>query len=286
MASESPSSLAELWPLAGGSRPWLVDLVQAEVGGGRISRVGLEAIDKRPDATGLNVSGLDQAAFETLITTYGGQFSGIYFWKCPRIEDLGPLEDLPNLRHVGFFWNQRTSRLWDLSRNPLLRGIRFEDFTRLHDLEDLRRASSIEELRFGSAVWTKSVIASLSPLESLPQLRSLSFDAKTIEDGRIQPLAELQQLQSLRFPSNQFTTRQVAWLRARLPDPLQSTSLEPIWGFKEPIGEGEYPRDTLVVGKRKPWLNSTRDAEKIERYVDEFWKMVEEFRQYPERQPD
>src|SRR5262249_27873884 len=152
-----------------------------------------------------------QSTFEQLIERYGSRFSGIYFWKCPRIVDLTPLEALSNLRFAAFFWNQRTTRLWNFSRTPKLRGLFLKDFTRLHDLSDLRAASSLDELEIGCMIWRTAVFHSLKPFQSLLQLKALCFDAKLIEDGRIEPLAQLQNLQSLAFPANQFTTRQVAW---------------------------------------------------------------------------
>jgi hypothetical protein len=155
-------------------------------------------------------------------------------FKCPRIADLSPLEDLPDLRLVRFFWNQRATRLWDLSRNSCLTGLRFQNFTRLHDLRDLRRGVALKELDFGDAVWSTSVFESLDPLAALDGLRSLWFNAKRIEDGRIEPIGELTGLEELDIPTNMFSTRQLAWLRARLPDSVKSRSLDPVEMLKDP----------------------------------------------------
>lgn len=203
------------------------------------------------------ISGLDQATFEYLIARYGAQFLAIEFWKCPRIADLSPLEELPGLRLAGFYWNQRATRLWNLARNPGLTGLSFEDFTRLHDLSDLQAGRSLQELAFGGALHRTSVFESLEPLAGLDGLQSLDFNARRIDDGRIEPIGELTGLTSLRFPTNMFTTRQVAWLRARLPESVKSDALAPLvqhdlW----PAGD-ENATDVLLVGKRKPWLNST-----------------------------
>ena len=245
----------------------------------------LAAIESHPDATVLTVSGLDQSAFEALVRIYGAQFSGIHFWKCPRVADLTPLEDLPNLTHVAFFWNQRATRLWDFSRTPQLRGLNFDDFTRVHDLSDLRTAAGLEELEFGNKVWPKFVCRSLDPLKSLARLRRLTFSGKRVEDGRIEPLAALRKLEYLGFPSNLFTTEQVAWLRARLPEAATGPFLEPIRVFpREPEG-ALRETDVLVVGKRKPWLNSEKDAERIQRYVDDFRRMVADFKRDPHAVP-
>ena len=286
----SSQSLTNLDDLVRGCAPhpdWRLELVLPEIGGGKLGQQHLSVIETSPNSTALRISGLDQNTFEQLIERYGSRFSGIYFWKCPRLVDLTPLEALSNLRFAAFFWNQRTTRLWDFSRTPNLRGLFLKDFTRLHDLSDLRAATSLEELEIGGMVWRTAVFHSLEPLESLGQLKTLRFDAKHIRDGRIEPLAQLRNLKSLEFPANQFTTRQVAWLRAHMPDSLSARSLEPVWSFMDrPIGQGDKQKDVLVVGKGKPWLNSKRHAKRIERYVDEFWTMVKEFRQNPELLPD
>ena len=262
-------------------------MVLPEVGGGTMSADKLATIEERPDATGLRVSGLDQASFESFVKRYGAQFTGIYFWKCPRISDFSPIEHLPNLNYVAIYWNQRATRLWDFSRTPNIRGLQFEDFSRRRDLNDLGDAHSLEELSFGDAMFRKSVFASLEPLASLRTLKSLTFNARRIEDDRVQPLAKLTGLNHLTFPSNQFTVRQVAWLRCHCPETLQSEVLAPVRKLDRPLEDcrGKL-QDVLLVGKGKPYLNSKTHAARIQRHVDEFWAIVEEFKQNPERQPE
>lgn len=141
------------------------------------------------------------------------------------------------------------------------------------------------ELAFGDAVWDKSVYESLEPLSELVGLRSLKLSAKRIDDGRIEPLAALHQLESLSFSSKQFTTRQVAWLRARLPESLQTEALEPLRRFSPPLqGDGKV-LDVLLVGKRRPFLNSVRDEARIRKHVEEFRVLVAQFRADPSLGP-
>jgi hypothetical protein len=285
MAPE-PNSLVDLRRKDRADSSWLVNLVLPEISGGRLDESHLAAIGENPSARALRISGLDQAIFERLVARYGTQFSAIEFWKCPRIADLSPLEDLPDLQLVAFYWNQRATRLWNLSRSPRLTGLCFEDFTRLHDLRDLQAGVALEELEFGDAVWSTSVFESLEPLAALTGLRSLNFNAKRIDDGRIDPLGKLQRLEVLRFPPRQFTTRQVAWLRARLPASLQSASLAPLVQLERPLELGGKSRDVLLVGKRKPFLNSVTDAARIRKHVDGFVQMVDDFRRDPTLMPD
>lgn len=283
---QGASTLEELHAAAASAAPWLIDLVQPEIGGGRTYALDLARIGSNLDASALRISGLDQGSFEELVSEYADRFTAIYFWKCPRIRDLSALEDLPHLELVSIFWNQRAERLWDLRKTPRLRGLRLYDFTRLHDLDDLAQESSLLELEIGDAVWDCLVIKTLDPLASLAGLKSLKLSAKKIEDGRVEALATLQQLTSLDFSSKQFTTRQVAWLRAHLPESLTADALEPLRRFTKPISYDGKERDVLLVGKRKPFLNSNLDAARIEKHVVEFERLVLQFREDPSLLPE
>jgi len=252
----------------------IVDAIRPEIGGGRFTPADMRKIAERPDATTLWVSGLDQTTFEELVSLHGSQFTAVSFWKCPRIADLTPLESLPNLELVSFFWNQRATRLWDLTKTPDLTGLRLEHFTRLHDLADLALGTSLVELAIQDGVWPACVFETLDPLAELRDLRSLEFGAKRIEDGRVEPLGALRGLRSLVLRPGQFTIAQLAWLRARLPDSLQSRAVEPIWDMQ--FG------DVTLNGKGGRHLDSARDAKRIQKHVDGFNRMVAEFRANPD----
>lgn len=252
--TREPTDLLDLRRKDRADPPWLLNLVLPEIGGGRFDESHLAGVASNPNAHALRVSGLDQATFEALVSRYGPQFSAIEFWKCPRIVDLTPLEDLTDLRLVSFYWNQR-------------------------------RGKALLELEFGNAVWDKAVFETLEPLVELGGLRSLKFSAKRINDGRVEPLAALQKLEALSFPRNQFTTRQVAWLRARLPKSLESESLEPVNHLSPPLEYDGKVRDVLLVGKRKPFLNSVEHAARIRKHIDGFRQMVDDFRSDPALTP-
>lgn len=161
MPSE-PRTFRDLHPPYHPQPPWVLNLILPEIGGGRFDESQLAVIAEHPNALALRISGLDQVTFENMVTGYGAQFLAIDFFKCPRMADLSPLEDLPDLRLVDFFWNQRATRLWNLSRNPRLTGLRLEYFTRLHDLRDLETGASLQELEFGDRVWPSLCFSHLS----------------------------------------------------------------------------------------------------------------------------
>jgi hypothetical protein len=113
--SAEPASLRDLDGI--GSLSWQLRLFP-EARGSRLGESRLAVISKHPGARALRIGGLDQAGFEHLVARYGAQFSAIEFLGCQRIADLSPLEDLPGLRLVSWVWNQRATRLWNMSRTP------------------------------------------------------------------------------------------------------------------------------------------------------------------------
>jgi hypothetical protein len=69
-----------------------------------------------------------------------------------------------------------------------------------------------------------------------------------------------------------FTTEQVAWLKAHLPNTITSKELNPYWTFEKPLTINEKVKDTFIVGKRKPFLDSVQDKARIKKYIQQFDK--------------
>jgi len=251
--------------------PWHAVLVQQPLNGGKVSIAQIDSLAEHPQATALTISGLEDKSLAHFVSRFGGQFTAVHFWKCPRVADLSPLEGMSKLTHVAFYWNQRATRLWNFARTPALRGLHFDDFAKLGRLDDLAAATSLETLVFGNAVWNKFAVETLEPLTALGRsLQHLTFNAKSVADGRIEPLARLAALTTLDFPSHLVTTEQIAWLRARAPAALASEALEPFRRLRSPLMRRGKPLDVLVAGKGKPFLSSQTDAAKLARYVESF----------------
>lgn len=253
-----------------------ISLIQSSVSGGHITYEQIDVLKNHPNATEAHVSGLTQDTFNYFIENYGQQFKVINFWKCPLISDFARLEQLTNVEYLIFFWNQRSTHLWDLSKNPHLKGISFDDFTRMHTLEEIPLAPELEELYFGDKVWNKYVLETLKPLCYVQKLNNLVFSAKKIDDNDVTHLAKICSLRKLEFPPRLFTTEQVAWLTANVKN-VNSSVLAPYLKLKHPLDYSEKKEDILVIGKRKPFLNSHQDKTRIERYEKEFFNLVAKY---------
>jgi len=258
-----------------------VRLVQPELNGGVTTIEQIAALDDTPGADLLTISGLNQESLEFLARRYPHRFQAIAFWKCPRIADLAPVGDLASVTHLSFYWNQRATRLWDLRRNSLLRGLAFDDFSKLKDLSDLATAVGLQELEFGNIIWNKAQFDSLAPLAGLTRLQSLRFNAKVIGDGDIAPLATLSGLRAMSFPPPLFERAQLAWLRARLGPGVASEVLQshrPLPAFAGKMGR---VKDIQLCGRGQRCLDARLDADKIAAHVVGFDALVAGFSANP-----
>ena len=260
-----------------------VSLIQRSSSEEALTLAQIDVLKDHPEATEVWIGSLTQETFEYFVDTYGQQFRVIHFWKCPLITDFSRLERLTQVEYLLFFWNQRVSHLWDLSRNVNLKGISFDDFTRLRTLEEIPLAPKLEELYFGDRIWNAFVAESLKPLARAEKLRSLRFTALRIVDNDITPLAEIPHLEVLEFPPKLFTIEQVAWLTSKLPH-VRSSVLCPYLRLNSPFDHEGILKDVLVIGKGKPFLNSYVDQDRLEKYETQFSTLVKQYTQEPAMQ--
>ena len=257
-----------------------LNLVEAEIGGGRISKKTIDQIESS-ESRSLKISGLTQETFEYLIGNYGSRFISIEFWKCPLVNDLSPLESLVNVEFISYYWNQRAERLWDMSKNARLTKVAFEDFTKVKSLEQVSKCSTLKDLTFGNKVWATLEIDSLEPLKQLENLSKLRFYIKKVMDCRIAPISSLSELRYLDFPLNLFSTEKIAWLTSRIGGKAQSRCLAPYYRIEKPIEARSKKIDTLIIGKRKPSLDWDQDRERILNYSQKFESLVAKFKTDP-----
>lgn len=257
-----------------------ISLVMPDVSGGVISFEKIDEIKSNPNAKKVIISGLRQNTFDYFVKNYGNQFDVIYFWKCPLVEDLSNLANLKKVKYILWFWNQRATKLWNMENNKRLIGLCLDDFTRMHNLDDVPTAPALEEFTIGNKVWDKLVLNSIEPLGRCEKLKYLSFSAKKIIDEDITAIAKMTALKELVFYDKLFTTEQIAWLTAKMPN-VKSVVLAPYWQHA-PIewktSKGTFMKDTRVCGKGKPLLDFTLEKKRLDKYVLEFFNLVEKYR--------
>lgn len=253
-----------------------------DISGGTISKEDIDKLKNYPDIDVVTVSGLHQDTFEYFIKTYGKQFKAIRFFKNKLVEDWSLLGTLTQLEYVYFFFNQRISSLWDMSRNFSLTNLCIEDFSRLSSIKKIETAPSLKEFRIGNAVWNKMVIESLMPLANTG-IEKFMFYGKSIIENDYSFLADMPNLKQFNFPTNMLTTEQVAWIVANFPD-LDGFSLKAKRDCDWHDSSMNKVPGTLIVGKRKPLMITQGNEKRIERYVENFELLKQKYKGIPYKQ--
>jgi hypothetical protein len=251
-----------------------VEQKNRDISGGIITFEEIDKFSEIDSNEKIRVSGLRQDTFEYFIQTQAYRFNVIMFWKNKLVKDWSLLSTLKSAVFIGYFHNQRIDRMWDMTENIALEGLYISDFTRLHTLKGIEKAPKLERLSFGDAIWDKSVLEDLNPLEN-SRLKEFSFSGKSIKTEDISIYTKMPELEVLDFRSNLYTTEQLAWLVAKLPN-VNGFSLRPYIEFDR--NSSDMSKDVLICGKRKPFLSSIEDTQKIKAYVDKFEKLVAQYR--------
>jgi hypothetical protein len=215
---------------------------------------------------------LNQKVFEKVIPNISPEYLNLY--GC-RVKDLSLLETLTNVETIVKVWNTKALQLWDFSKNKNLKKLYLGDISKVTTLEALAKATTVEDLQISGGMNGAWKVSSLAPLASLTNLKSLSLSAINVADKSLQPLSTLVTLEELAI-SNQFSTAEFA----KLSTQLKNTSCDKFSPFTKAHIEdenGTTVSDVMITGSRKPFLHSTKDAEKIEQYVQKFNKLVASF---------
>ena len=188
-----------------------------------------------------------------------------------RVENLDVLRRLGELQHLGITWNTKLEDLSFLHNHPNLKSLILSDTPKVSDLTPISSLTHLLSLEISGGIWNKNRAVSLAPITSLASLESLTLLNIKVDDGSLAPIAQLNTLQRLSL-SNQFKTEEYAYLKTRLTE-TECKMFAPYVELQSPIEN----KDVMVVGSRKPFLNSQADAERLARYVEKFEAMVRQF---------
>lgn len=195
----------------------------------------------------------------------------VHFYEM-RVEDLGPLVQLQGLSHLAIRWNTKAKDISFLEGMASLRALILEDTPKIKNLSPLASLPNLSALMFSGGIWNKNRAETLAPIGSLGELRELVLANLQVRSGGLRPIGNCRGLKSLKV-SNQFPTEDYAYLSVVLPD----THCELFAPFVS-RGSGRIgDKDIMVVGKRKPFLNSTDDADRLAKYEAAFRDLQSKF---------
>ena len=197
------------------------------------------------------------------------------FFDGLRVADLAPLGRLQRLQALEIQWNTKVASIAFLKNLVGLRLFALSHCPKVHDLGPIAELRNLEILDLSGGMWSTFRPDTLEPLRYLKNLRGLSLTAIRVGDQSLRPIAGLTNLQEIEL-SNQFPTEEYARLSVALPH-IQCTHFSPYLDF----GAGEDAKQVMVTGKGKPVLSLPREADRLQRYVERFREMQEQYRTDP-----
>lgn len=204
---------------------------------------------------------VNQNEFNKILSLANPKMLHIYELKAEDLSIIGSLKDLEVL---ALEWNTKAQILWDISKNTSLKSLSIKDFSKLYDISNLQKSTSLELLDLSGGIWNSLNLYTLQPLRYLNNLKFLGLSNIRVKDESLEPISELIKLQELEI-SNQFPTEEYARLSVSLKN-TKCNCFEPYIFLSNPIDD----KDVMVVGKRKPFLNSKVDVKKLQKYEQQF----------------
>lgn len=226
----------------------------------------------------IEICGITQEGFEHFCKEYGRTYRYISLFKCQHLSDLSPLGELHNLECVSIYWNIRSDKLWDMSRNVSLKAINISDCKKMtYDPRLLETAPALEDVSFVGQAFGTYPMKSLKIFANIRNLRNVSLYRIRPEDKTAYFLDTAPDLETYEFDPGMYTTEEIARMVAHRPD---------VGGnFFRAYGQA-YPGATTyfrVSGYRKPELELPRQQKALDKHVAYFNALVEQYRQ--EEQP-
>jgi len=252
-----------------------INLVQKEVGGGMITVEQIDMIREFQDAKSIIISGLKQDTFEYFVNTYGRQFQAITFWKNKAVSDLSVLSSLEEVEYISYFFNQKVTKLWDMTTNRKLVGLGISDFSKLHSLDGIEKAWNLESFYVHNRVEAGMEIESLKPIVNTG-IKHFYWGGRRISDNNFGCLAD-SKIEELDISPIQFTILELAQLLALFPETLKGTITKPYisGGVKDKDGYTEY----FFLCKGKRTCVKGKDDARFTSYLNEFESILKKCRE-------
>lgn len=228
----------------------------------------IERLKSFSNLTKLWIYKVNQKEFNTILSLVNPKMLHMYEL---RVEDLSIISSLKDVEVLALEWNTKAQSLWDLSKNTFLKSLSITDFSKLNDIAPLQKNTGLELLQLSGGIWNSLNLNTLQPLRYLKNLKYLGLSNIKVKDESLEPISELEGLKELEI-SNQFPTEEYARLSVTLPN-TKCYCFEPYIFLSSPIDD----KDVMVVGKRKPFLNSKVDVKKLQKYEEQFKAYQEKY---------
>jgi hypothetical protein len=215
--------------------------------------------------TEIIISGLKQKEFECFCDNYADKFQIIQLTHCNLINDFSPLEKLRNLQFLVVFYNNKATKLWNMTNNISLKGLCLDEVMKIKTLDGIEFAPALEELTIQEYIESRLFLDTLETLSKCDFIKNLKITISGIKDDSALPISKMKSIKEIHLRTNLFTTEQYAILVAKLKN-VKITPNVPYFIYNK---EDYWDKNNvLVVGKNK--RNITENNPKLKQYETEW----------------
>ena len=203
---------------------------------------------------------------------------GLYI-KWSGITSINNIIKLKKLKYLHVGSSPSLAPLDPLIQLPNLAWLELENIRACSDLSFIRNLVNLKGLSIaGDGNSIKYLKAkTLEPLTALQKLYWLSLETFMVEQDGLLPLAKLRKLKYLLI-SNKYKFEDVAALAGARPD-VECDLFEPISDIYDFLACKKCGEHTMVLptGKGKPWMCQNCDAKRIEKHINQFNEIANEY---------
>ena len=244
-------------------------IIQKNVDGGATSIEEIDRIKDYPNAKSIIISGLDQKKFDYFIKTYGRQFEAIFFYKNKKVTNLSILSELENIKFINFFFNQKVINLWNMEKNINLTGLSIHDFSKLHNINLIETAPSLEYFALGNMIHTTMEIETFRPITKSTINHFSWYGNKVLDNDYI--CLSRSKINELDMNISKFTMEELIKIVSSFSN-LKGTITNP---YREiSVIEKNVKTTYYYLCKGRKCLIKGKDDEKLKQYLDEYYKKL------------
>ena len=214
------------------------------------------------------VIGTNQKSFDKLCDVLSVKILQFYEMRVPDIKKLSLIE---GLKELAINWNTKIVNISSISELESLMSLVLVDTPKIRNLEPIANLKYLEILEYSGGIWNKNNANNLNPISKLRNLKKLRISNLKVDSNGLKPLGSLSNLRELEV-SNQFPTEDYAYLTVK----LKQTKCSHFQPFIK-LGNMINGKDIMVVGTRKPFLNSSTDGSKLQLYEKNFEELCQKF---------
>lgn len=241
----------------------------------------IKNLEESEDFKYLHLGEISQEDLNTIISRIGKRIVELdinSIIRSDEILDLKVLKKCKKLRKVKLSFSERKIKLWNTRFNHKLMELEITGARALYNQNGLKSLKAktliIKRYSHGVSNIKELLIKDFSIFETMPNLEKLvlSIKSKKNKENDLLSLSKLVNLKTLILPKNYFFFNQYAWLTSKLPE------VGGLGCYRVEYDHANEMDSYIINGSRMNWYVRGYETNKLNKYINKFNKLVEQYK--------